>query len=75
MLNDLPDYLLERVESLTPHLEIEGDGPIVVWLKSSLRVNENPAVDVGRVLAHSHNLPFWLSRNRRAVSTCLPETS
>ena len=60
MLNDLPDYLLERVESLTPHLEIEGDGPIVVWLKSSLRVNENPAVDVGRVLAHSHNLPLLI---------------
>ena len=60
MLDVLPDYLLERVESLTPHLEIEGDGPIVVWLKSSLRVNENPAVDVGRVLAHSHKLPLLI---------------
>ena len=34
--------------------------PIVVWLKSSLRVNENPAADVGQVLAHSHNLPLLI---------------
>ena len=38
--------------------EITGTGPVVVWLKSSLRTHENPAIDAGRILADRYNLPL-----------------
>ena len=37
-----------------------GDGSVVVWLKSLFRVHENPAVDVGRWMAHHHNRPLLI---------------
>ncbi|HII32931.1 MAG TPA: hypothetical protein HA358_06465, partial [Candidatus Poseidoniaceae archaeon] len=37
---------------------IAGTGPVVVWLKSSLRTHENPAIDAGRILADRYNLPL-----------------
>ena len=33
---------------------------MVVWLKSLFRVHENPAVDVGRWMAHHHNRPLLI---------------
>ena len=57
---NLPEHLDERcrwhAEAKTPM----GDGPVVVWLKSLFRVHENPAVDVGRWMAHHHNRPLLI---------------
>ncbi|MDG1549039.1 MAG: deoxyribodipyrimidine photo-lyase, partial [Candidatus Poseidoniaceae archaeon] len=37
-----------------------GDGPVIVWLKSALRVHENPAIDVGRLIAQQYNVPLLI---------------
>ena len=37
---------------------MENEGPVVVWLKSSLRVHENPALDVGRIIASQYDRPL-----------------
>ena len=57
---DLPEHLDERCKW---HAEVKtpvGDGPVVVWLKSLFRVHENPAVDVGRWMAHHHDRPLLI---------------
>ena len=58
MLNSLPEHLEERVCVVTEHVEVLSEGPVVVWLKSSHRFHENPAIDVGRIIAERHNLPM-----------------
>ena len=55
MLDSLPPHLADRSRLANQNVSIENDGPVVVWLKSSLRVHENPALDVGRVIASLHN--------------------
>ena len=55
---DLPEYLSERCRMANTIDQPHGDGPIVVWLKSSLRTHENPALDVSRILAEQYNLPL-----------------
>ena len=55
---DLPEHLSERCRMANSIDEIGDSGPIVVWLKSSLRTHENPALDAGRILAGRHNLPL-----------------
>ena len=55
---DLPEHLAERCQMANSVEEITGTGPVVVWLKSSLRTHENPAIDAGRILADRYNLPL-----------------
>ena len=60
MLSDLPNHLQDRsilVNSVANHT---GDGPVIVWLKSALRVHENPAIDVGRLIAQQYNVPLLI---------------
>ena len=58
MLNNLPEHLSERVRVVTDDEKVLSDGPVVVWLKSSHRFHENPAIDVGRIIAENQNLPM-----------------
>ena len=58
MLETLPEYIAERVRVIGEKTKIKNSGPVVVWLKSSHRFHENPAIDAGRILAHEHNLPL-----------------
>ena len=55
---DLPEHLAERCRMANSIQELHGQGPIVVWLKSSLRTHENPALDAGRILANKFNRPL-----------------
>ena len=56
----LPGHLLERTRHLNSIAEPHGSGPVVVWLKSSFRLHENPAIDVGKHFAAKHNLPLLI---------------
>lgn len=58
MLDALPEHLRERVQFVDHKTSIQNSGPVIVWLKSSHRFHENPAIDVGRVLAHKNDLPL-----------------
>lgn len=49
---DLPAHLAERCRWLSEGKKPLGEGPVVVWLKSSFRTHEHPAVDVGKWIAH-----------------------
>ena len=55
---DLPEHLAERCRMANSIQELHGQGPIVVWLKSSLRTHENPALNAGRILANKFNRPL-----------------
>ena len=57
---DLPEHLGERCKWHTEDRTPVGDGPVVVWLKSLFRTEENPAVDVGRWMAHHHRRPLLI---------------
>ena len=58
MLEILPSHLSERIRIVGEKSQIKNSGPVVVWLKSSHRFHENPAIDVGRILAYENNLPL-----------------
>ena len=60
MMEALPGHLLERTRHLNSIAEPHGTGPVVVWLKSSFRLHENPAIDVGKHFAAKHNLPLLI---------------
>ena len=69
---DLPEHLVERCRWLSESKAPVGNGPVIVWLKSLFRVHENPAVDVGRWMAHHHGRPLLiLPRARRTLPTRL----
>ena len=51
MLGGLPNHLHDRARAVNDIHQPNGEGPIVVWLKSALRVHENPAIDIGLLLA------------------------
>ena len=51
---DLPEHLIERCQMANSKSELNGQGPVIVWLKSSLRTHENPALDAGRIIAAQH---------------------
>ena len=55
MLNDLPIHLRDRARLVNQHQNLSAEGPVIVWLKSSLRVHENPAIDAGRIIAFNNN--------------------
>jgi len=54
MLDDLPNHLSDRTRMVNDYHEVTGDGPVVVWLKSALRVHENPAIDIGLLVAERY---------------------
>ena len=51
MLDGLPNHLRDRARTVNNIHLPNGEGPVVVWLKSALRVHENPAIDIGILLA------------------------
>ena len=57
---DIPKYLSERCRHANNHLTIESSGPVVVWLKSSFRTEENPAIDAARIIANQFDLPLFI---------------
>ena len=60
MLSDLPNHLEDRSILVNTVADITGNGPVIVWLKSALRVHENPAIDVGRLIAQQNNVPLLI---------------
>ena len=56
----LPEYLSERCRHANNHLTIGQSGPVVVWLKSSFRTEENPAIDAARIIANQYDLPLFI---------------
>lgn len=57
---DLPGHLGERCRWHSEGRTPVGEGPVVVWLKSLFRTQENPAVDVARWMAHHHGRPLLI---------------
>ena len=57
---NLPDHISERCEIVGSKNKITSNGPVVIWLKSSFRVHENPAIDAGRLIASSLELPVFV---------------
>lgn len=55
---DLPEHLAERCRLANSIQEPQGEGPVIVWLKSSLRTHENPALDAGRMIAERFARPL-----------------
>jgi hypothetical protein len=60
MIDRLPNHLAERTRQLNGVDSLNGDGPVVVWLKSSFRVHENPAIEVGATIAQQNGLPLLI---------------
>lgn len=57
---NLPEHISERCEIVGSKNRINSNGPVVIWLKSSFRVHENPAIDAGRLIASSLGLPVFV---------------
>ena len=60
MIARLPQHLAERTRHRNGIEAPHGTGPVVVWLKSSFRLHENPAIEVGRHIAAQHDLPLLI---------------
>ena len=60
MMDALPTHLAERALARNAITTPQGDGPVVVWLKSSFRLHENPAIDLGKHIAAQHQLPLLI---------------
>jgi len=60
MMEELPQHLAERTRHRNALGVPHGTGPVVVWLKSSFRLHENPAIEVGRHIAAQHDLPLLI---------------
>ena len=60
MLDDLLPHLQDRTRRANQIEHLVGEGPVIVWLKSSLRVHENPAIDVGMQIANQHQKPLLI---------------
>ena len=60
MLDSLPVRLADRSRLVNQNSIVGNKGPVIVWLKSSLRVHENPALDVGRIIASQNDLPLLI---------------
>ena len=58
MIDTLPKHLSERARLVGEKNQIKNSGPVIVWLKSSHRFHENPAIDAGRILAYENDLPL-----------------
>ena len=60
MMDKLPQHLAERTRHRNGMEAPHKTGPVVVWLKSSFRLHENPAIEVGRHIAAQHDLPLLI---------------
>ena len=60
MLEGLPDHLHSRARAINNIHQPNGDGPVVVWLKSALRVHENPAIDTAILIADRYQKPLLI---------------
>ena len=60
MLEGLPDHLRSRARAINDIHQPIGDGPVVVWLKSALRIHENPAIDTGILIANRYQKPLLI---------------
>ena len=60
MLESLPNHLSERIRVIGERKYIQNSGPVIVWLKSTHRFHENPAIDVARIIAHQNDLPLLI---------------
>ena len=60
MMEILPQHLAERTRQRNDIETPQGTGPVVVWLKSSFRLHENPAIEVGRHIAAQYDLPLLI---------------
>lgn len=60
MLESLPNHLSERIRVVGERNYIQNSGPVIVWLKSTHRFHENPAIDVARIIAHQNDLPLLI---------------
>ena len=61
MLESLPEHLLERTRSHGEKLEAEAnpDNPFVLyWMRTAVRTDENPALDVARLIADRQGIPL-----------------
>ena len=61
MLESLPEHLLERTRSHGEKLEAEAnsDNPFVLyWMRTAVRTDENPALDVARLIAERQGIPL-----------------
>ena len=59
-MDGFPSHLAERTRHRNSITAPQGFGPVVVWLKSSFRLHENPAIDLGRHVAAVHGLPLLI---------------
>jgi photolyase PhrII len=61
MISRLPEHLLERARLVSgPSVaddDVAGDF-VLYWMRTAMRVDENPALDVARWLADRHGLPL-----------------
>mgnify|MGYP003306494055 FL=1 len=60
MLDGLPSHLYDRARLANSIDQISREGPVIVWLKSALRVHENPAIDIGITLAIQYQRPLLI---------------
>ena len=60
MMDGFPSHLAERTRHRNSVPAPHGPGPVVVWLKSSFRLHENPAIDLGRHIAAEHNRALFI---------------
>ena len=61
MLESLPEYLLERTRSHREGLAAEANSDnrfVLYWMRTAVRCEENPALDVARLIADRKGLPL-----------------
>lgn len=57
--SQLPNHLQERIRVLKNNRRVpRAEGPVVYWTHHAQRVDENPALDAARILAHVLDRPF-----------------
>lgn len=55
-ISSLPEHLLERTR-IARDSDTAG-GLVLYWMRSAIRADENPALDVARLVAHQYDLPL-----------------
>ncbi len=62
MIESLPDHLRERVrrQSATMVTRVEKPSFVIYWMRTAVRADENPALDVARWLADQERMPLLI---------------
>jgi photolyase PhrII len=55
---ELPDHLAPRVRRLTDHAL--GDGPVLYWMRTAVRADEHPGLDVAAAVSRATGRPMWV---------------